>query len=1116
MRAIVPNILRKGLPPVTVLAVALLLLVGAPRASAAALPWWHVGMLSSPAKTAGGEGTIVAEASNLGEVKTSGTWKEHFLEAAFKDKTTNFIKVVDTLPAGVTPTAVHVGKGLSDREQQLMEEELFLAELFGFKVPKLCSFSGQTVTCEWGSPVQRYERIQIGITVKVAPGTSTGVNEVSVSGGGVLPAASRRALGLSASPLAYGIENYEIAPEEEGGIPDTQAGSHPFQYTTTLALNTNTEPVFSEPAPSLVEETLAIRPPAYTKDLRFNLPPGLVGNPTPLPKCSMKVFLEGGCPNNTAVGVAVPLVSFEKGASTPGALVEPMYILEPSVGEPARFAFQTIAGPVILDTSVRTGADYGVVVSVSDITDAAEFIGAQVTFWGVPADPRHDTARGECASLEQTAPIEGGAELSCHVQEKELPFVVMPTSCTGPLRTSMEADPWTEPGQFRSKEYEVVNGLGEPFGQDGCNRLNFEPSISLAPDGQQASTPTGLTVNAHVPQDASLDPSGLAESTVKDTTVTLPVGVTINPASADGLQACTLAQIGLESATEQSCPEAAKVATVEIHTPLLPNPLVGATYIASPAPFGEPGMNPFNSLVALYIVAKDPVSGVLVKLVGEVKPDPITGQLVSTFKNTPQLPFEDLTLHFFGGSRAPLGTPALCGPYTTNASFAPWAGNAPVQPAPSEFLITSGPNGTLCSDPLPFHPSLHASSTNIQAGTFTPLTATMSREDGNQNLDAIQLHTPPGLLGTLSGVTLCGEAQANAGTCGPQSLIGHTVVSVGLGSTPFTVTGGQVYITGPYEGAPYGLSVVNPAKAGPFDLGHVIVRAKIEIDPITAALTVTTDTTGPYAIPQILHGIPLQIKHVNVTIDRTGFTFNPTNCSKTTITGSLTSSQMATAAISIPFQVTNCATLGFKPQFKVSTSGHTSRKNGASLDVKLAYPKTAFGTQANIAKVKVDLPKQLPSRLTTLQKACVDTVFNANPAACPAASRVGNATATTPIIPVPLSGPAFFVSHGGTRFPELVIVLSGYGATVQLHGETFISKEGITSSTFRTIPDVPVETFELKLPQGANSALAANRNLCKSILKMPTAFTAQNGIVIHKTTLINTTNCAKHKTKSHH
>jgi hypothetical protein len=399
---------------------------------------------------------------------------------------------------------------------------------------------------------------------------------------------------------------------------------------------------------------------------------------------------------------------------------------------------------------------------------------------------------------------------------------------------------------------------------------------------------------------------------------------------------------------------------------------------------------------------------------------------------------------------------------------------------------------------------------------------TMSRQDGTQDLQAIQLKMPPGLSGLLSSVKLCPEPQADEGLCGKESEIGETTVSVGVGGDPYSVKGGKVFITEGYEGAPYGLSIVNPAKAGPYDLEAgtpcdcVVVRAKIEVDPQTAALTITSDNTGPYRIPTILDGIPLQIQHVNVTINRPGFTFNPTNCTPMNITGSLDSTEGATSALTVPLQVTNCAVLGFKPTFTVSTSGKTSRLNGASLHVDLTYPKAPFGSQANIARVKVSLPKQLPSRLTTLQKACSSRQFEANPAGCPAASFIGHAKAITPLLPVPLEGPAVFVSHGGEAFPSLVVVLQGYGVTIDLVGSTFISHAGITSTTFKTVPDQPIGSFELTLPEGPYSALAANGNLCKAKLTMPTEFLAQNGMKIDQATKITATGCARAETRAHH
>jgi hypothetical protein len=661
---------------------------------------------------------------------------------------------------------------------------------------------------------------------------------------------------------------------------------------------------------------------------------------------------------------------------------------------------------------------------------------------------------------------------------------------------------------------------GAPLGFGGCGRESFTPTIGVAPDSAAGSTPTGLSVDLRVPQERLLVAGSLAESAVRNTTVTLPQGMALNPAAADGLLSCTTAQTGYEgvdpgsgmllfSDEEAICPDAAKIGTVEIETPLLHDALTGAVYLAAQEE------NPFGSLLALYLIAKDPVSGVLVKLAGQVTSNPDSGQLASTFVNAPQLPFSDLRVHFFGTARAPLATPQACGYYQTVATLAPWSGQSAATPS-STFQIASGPGGSPCQAPPPFSPALTGGSSDIQAGGFTAFTTTMSRQDGQQALRSVQLKLPPGLLGTLAKVALCPEPQADQGTCGPASEIGSTVVSVGLGGDPYSVEGGKVFITGPYEGAPYGLSIVNPAKAGPLDLERgtpcdcVVVRAKIEVDPLTAALTVTTDDAGAYAIPTMLDGIPLEIKHVNVTIDRPEFTLNPTNCSPMRLTGTLASAQGASASIAVPFQVANCATLTFKPKLSASTNGRTSRARGASLHVKLTYP--AGRENANIKAVKVDLPKQLPSRLATLQNACRAATFQSNPASCPPGSKVGQASATTPVLPVKLVGPAYFVSHGGVKFPELAIVLSGYGTTVQLHGETSVNpKTNVTSSTFRTIPDVPVGTFELTLPQGRGSALAATADLCATKLKMPTAFTGQNGAQIHLDTPIAVTGCERRR-----
>jgi hypothetical protein len=1013
------------------------------------------------------DATLILTAANMGDADLAGP-----------------VKIAAKLPSGLTPVSIHGSGGFGD----FTRLECSLGALS-------CTYEGSTVPDG---------EVQLIIPVNVSADAKTGEPvELLISGGNAPPAKASRGVVVGSAPPAFGAENYEMTAEEEGGASDTQAGSHPFQLTTTLMLNAQ----FYE---NVNYGELRPDPTGQPKNLVFKLPPGLVGNPTQFPQCTAAQFddtLKGDglseCGPETAVGVAaITITGPGKRSETP---IVPVFNLTPSAGEPARFGFTILRTPIYLNTSVRTGDDYGVTVTVANTTQTVTFVSSRVTFWGVPGDPRHDGERGwSCVEDEHKAPQTGTPCVATHAKQPP-PFLELPTSCTGPMQTTMEVDSWEQQDSFSSTlPTSALPSL------DGCNALPFSPSISVAPDGQAGSTPTGLTVGIHVPQQISLDGEGLGEADVKETTVALPTGVALNPAAADGLQACSEAQVALSVDSEASCPEASKVATLEIKSPLLVNPLTGEAYLAAQ------NANPFGSLVAMYLVAKDPVSGTLIKLAGEVQPNPLTGQLVSTFKNTPQLPFEDLTLHFFGGDRAPLGTPALCGAYTTTASIAPWSGNQPAEPS-STFDVTSGPNGSSCQNPLPFAPSLTSGSPNINAGSFTPLTTTITREDGQQNIQSVQLHYPPGLSGVLAGVKLCPEAQANAGTCGPESKIGSTIVSVGLGGDPYSVTGGEVFLTEKIAGspvdAPFGLSIVNPAVAGPYNLGKVIVRATIEVDPHTSALTITTDSSGPYAIPHILDGIPLQIKHVNVTVERPGFTFNPTDCDKQAITGTIGSSEGASAPVSTPFQVTNCAALKFAPKFAVSTSGKTSKAKGASLSVKLTYPKTPQGTEANIARVKVDLPKQLPSRLTTLQKACTAKQFEANPAGCPSASVVGHAKAITPILPVPLEGPAYFVSHGGEAFPSLIVVLQGYGVTVDLVGTTFISHAGITSSTFKTVPDVPVGSFELILPEGKFSALAANGSLCKSASKlaMPTAFVAQNGMEIHQSTAIGVTGCARVK-----
>ncbi len=1059
----------------------------------AAGPWWQVSSGATPAVlTAGGEDTIVARTMNVGDGATSGA-----------------VTLTDTLPAGVSAQSVQF---LSWRAGTNLDyNAIFHA----------CEVQPGRVQCTYqeffpgfNPVVKPYELLEMKIAVRVAASAVSGEeNQVQVSGGEA-PLATRTRQVTVGGAVPFGVEDVELTPEEEGGGLDTRAGSHPFQLTSTIMFNQTSDP---------------LKPPALLKDIAFKLPAGLVGNATLIPQCSEQDFgaaNEGGvnsCPEDTAVGVVV--VTIDEPAFL-GLFTRPvpLFNLVPSHGEPARFGFTVTNASVTYDASVRNGGDYGVTINAHNLTQAANPISAQTTFWGVPGDPSHDESRGwGCVAGGFWAEAVNAPPCQLLRQTNPKPLLTLPTSCALPFTATLEGDSWPTKSDPQGLalvpgEYELTDSLGRTVGLTGCDELPFSPSIQVAPDTNAASTPTGLSVSVHIPQDTSATTSGLAEAALKDTTVTLPEGVQINPSSADGLEACSMSQVGykgMEAGVAQftpdaaSCPDASKVGTVdEVKSPLVANPLTGSVYLAAQ------NANPFGSLIALYLVAEDPVSGVRAKLAGNVSLDPVSGRLTTTFNGAPQTSVEDIKLHFFGGSRAPLATPAVCGSYTTSAVFTSWSGSAPVDSS-SSFPITSGLAGGPCLGGLGFSPSLTAGSTNIQAGAFTPFTTTLGRQDNEQTLSGVQLRLPPGLLGSLASVKQCPEPQAALGTCGADSLIGHTTVSAGLGTDPFTVPTGQAFITGPYKGAPFGLSIAVPAKAGPFDIGSgpcdcVVVRAKVDVDPHTAQVLVDTDP-----LPTILQGIPLQVKHVNVTVDRPGFMFNPTSCEHLNTTGTLSGGSGGSFPASVPFQVTNCASLAFKPSFKVSSQAKTSKKQGASLDVRV----TSGRGQANLAKVAVSLPKQLPSRLTTIQQACPQATFAANPASCPAGSNIGTATATTPILSSVVSGPAYLVSHGGAAFPDLVVILQGEGVTLDLTGSIDI-KHGVTSSTFASIPDAPIDTFELKLPEGPHSGLTAvlpakaKGNLCGTNLVMPTTLTGQNGAQIKQTTKIAVTGCTKPKKKA--
>ncbi|HTZ63861.1 MAG TPA: hypothetical protein VMB51_07125 [Solirubrobacteraceae bacterium] len=1083
---------------------------------------WELSSRAAPTNLPpGGEGVITVAADDLGDAGISGQASR--------------LTLTDVLPTGLRvsdPSEVsgHLARSQSEEEAETWE----------------CAVTGEEriVTCSTSLAIPPYERLEmdIPITVQEPNGTTATLpNEVSVEGGEasegggpVAQASLTRPVKISEEPVLYGVEEggFAFAAENEDGSLDTQAGSHPYQLQSTVLFNQVLAEVQLPGQPRRVVPGA----PALTKDLSFSLPPGLLGNVTAAGECSDTDFstlasTTGGirnlCPDDSAIGVASVTI-LAPSPVTYKTLVVPLFNLEPAAGEPARFGFETEAVPVVIDTTVHTDGDYGVSATINNATAAAQVLGAQVIFWGDPGDPSHDASRGwDC--LRAGHQKRAGEICQPPDPHPTVPFLTLPTSCTGQLAATMQGESWT--ADELADEYVFKTPLGEPLTElENCPAIPFEPELNIQPQQQEdqnttsASTPTGLDVNIKAPQEGTLTSGVLGDADVRATTVSLPQGVLLNPGAANGLQACTEEQIGYQGSGASSdslspgapeplhfsnepaqCPEASKIGNVRIKTPLLAEELSGSVYLA------EQEHNPFGSLIALYILAENEKLGLHVKLAGEGKLDEQTGQITTTFTNTPQVPFQELRLQLFGGPRGSLSTPPWCGSYATTSSFTAWSGASRQPGSEPPFQITSGPDGEPCpSDPLAFAPSFQAGSASLQAGAFTAFTLQIARPDADQALTGLSIHLPAGIAALLSKLTPCPEpAPGQEWACGAESLIGHAVESSGLGGEPFTLMG-QVYLTSGYDGAPFGLLVRTLAQAGPFNLGYVNVRSRINIDPHTAQVTITSDP-GPRheAIPTILKGIPVQLKRLEVLVDRSEFEYNPTSCNPMDITGRLTGSQGASTNESSPFQVSNCQNLPFKTTVSASTLGKTSKADGASL--KLTF-KSHSG-EAHVAKTVLTIPGTLPARLTTIQKACIAGVFEANPAGCPEGSDIGTAIVHTPVLKSPLVGPIYLVSHGNAAWPDAELVLQGEGIEVILDGQTAI-KKGVTTSSFLSVPDAPFESVEATLRQGPHSALTTNLplkdhySLCGQHLTIPTQLTGQNGTSLTDNVKVTVQGCA--------
>jgi uncharacterized repeat protein (TIGR01451 family) len=946
------------------------------------------------------------------------------------------------------------------------------------------------------------------LTVDVDPGASGVLTSTfDVSGGGAT-SPSGAACGAPEPPCAstadptrivagasptFGVDAFDgEVVANPFGAPFTQAGGHPYAASTTIDFNKFTHPVQGGGWP--VETT---------KDIFVDLPPGFVGFPTAVEQCSLGELANSEnslakpfCPSGSQIGVVRLTSNFGYPASGSTVFTPvPVYNLVPPTGVPARFGFNVGGTVVTLDLALRSASDYGLSVNVRNASQGLAISGTELTVWGAPADPSHD--------IERACPGAGYPDWfdapSCTAGLPIKAFLRNPTACTPDgvgLETSLRTASWVDPGDFKSASFVShdppgfplpSSEWGDPQGPTGCDQVPFEADMDVRPTVRTPDSPTGLDVTLSIPQPT--DPDVVGSSDLRKAVVKLPEGMSVNASSADGLGACTPAQIGLGSDAAPTCPSSSKIGTVEVETPALEETLDGAVYLASQDD------NPFASMLAMYIVVSSEERGVTVKLAGRVDPDPVTGQLTTTFDNQPQLPFSKLELHLKSGPRAPLSTPATCGTYATSFELTPWSEAASTVSGSVPFTIDQGcgANG--------FSPSWTAGSLIPAAGAFSPFLVNFSRTAGEQEFKDLTVTMPKGVLAKLKGVALCPEANAAAGTCDAASRIGSATAGAGSGANLFYLHDQPVYLTGPYKGAPYGLSVAVRAIAGPIDLGTIVVRQAIQVDPTDGHLTVVSDP-----LPRIVKGIVLNVRDVRVDIDRPRFTINPTSCSQKQIEATIHSYQGATAQVGQRFQASDCRALGFKPRMTMRLIGKKQRRTGRHPG--LAVSLTQGGGQANIRAVKVRLPLSLaldPANANGLCGYDEGQKVHGGPVGCPKSSIIGKATAITPVLNKPLTGRVYFVENRRRTkqgnlvrtLPVLLVALRGEVA-IDLRAQSSVSSRGLVSS-FPTLPDAPVTRFNLRLKGGNGGILVVTRNarrtfdICRGKQTANVETDAQNG-----------------------
>jgi hypothetical protein len=912
------------------------------------------------------------------------------------------------------------------------------------------------------------------------------------------------ALGTASAQAEYGLRSFDIEFTNQDGSPATQAGSHPFAITTRFEV----ENVENQPFSWL--------PSGPAKDLFIEQITGFIGDATAVPRCSNADFanedgLKTACPSGTIVGINAvsvlgPIAWF----------VVPIYNLTPPPGVPVRLGFVVEHIPVTIDVGIKNSPNYNVVASSRNISQKVKFFGSVVQLWGDPSDPGHDWVRGECGidllflvTIEEIEFTPGSQ--ACPVEPLDDAFLTVPRSCTGPLATAYETDSWDNPGVWDTGSVLTHDDAvpPNPQGFTGCGKLDFSPRIESKATADSAESGTGIDFDVHFDDEGLTSPDGLPGSEAKKAVVTLPQGLTINPSLGEGLGVCTPADIERETLTSvagEGCPNASKLGTLQVDTPLVDEPIEGSIYLAQqddPTTMTPGAENPFDSLIALYLVLKNPNLGVSVKLPLKVEPDPQTGQLVATLDNAPQIPFSHFNFHFREGQRAPLVTPGACGTYTTEAKFYPWSDPDNPRTVTSSFEITEGVNGGPCppGGVPPFKPDFQAGALNNNAGSFSEFDMRLLRSDGEQDMTKFSSILPPGQVGSLVGIDKCSDAAIEAAklktgrqelaspSCPANSQIGRTLAGAGVGSA-LTYVPGQLYLGGPYKGDPLSVISITPAVAGPFDAGTVVIRLALTLNPKTAEVEVDGANSDP--IPHIIKGIVLKARDLRVYVDRPNFILNPTSCDESSTRATLFGSflDVFNPADDVPvdlasrYQAANCLNLGFKPKLKLNLKGGTRR--GGHPGLKAVY-KPRKG-DANVEGLVVRLPRSAFLDQAHIRTICTRVQFAEDN--CPPAAQYGYIKAWTPLLEEPLEGPVWLRSSNH-KLPDLIFDLHGL---VDVEVATRIdSARGGIRATVEDAPDAPLTKVELRMQGGKKGLIVNSRNLCGAKSKANVQFSGHNG-----------------------